>query len=141
MAVLLRRGLPLGVLLGALSLAGCKKELPKQQTYPTRGTVMWNGEPVRFALIRLVPADSSAGQPADGFTDEDGNFTLRTYSNDEPDGAAPGTYEVELDPYDSVRAPRIPKGAKPTALTSQARKPGITVEVKEEENELEVNIP
>lgn len=139
----LSRGcLQVGLLVPILSLAACgPRQLPKEETYPVRGRVMLSGQPARYVLIRFEPAEAtSRAVEANGFTGEDGSFTLRTYSNDTPDGAIPGTYRVVLEPYDPVRAGPIPPGAVPLQLAAEYDTK-MTVEVKEGDNELEIDIP
>jgi hypothetical protein len=132
-----------GFALSSLALlAGCgQRELPKATAYPTRGKVLWHGEPVCYAVIDLAPATGSGGAEADGSTGEDGTFTLRTFSNEgEPDGAVPGEYVVNLKPWDPVRFGPLPKGAKPTQIPGEFNT-GVTIEVKAEDNDLIVEIP
>jgi hypothetical protein len=134
-----RFGLVLSV---ALAVAGCgPRDLPKQETYPVRGKVMWHGEPVRFAIINLEPVDGSGGAHAEGTTAEDGTFALRTLANEgEPDGAVPGQYKVVLEPHDPVRAGALPKGAVATKIPGEMQT-GVTVEVKAQENDLSIEVP
>jgi hypothetical protein len=91
-------------------------------------------------IIRLQPTQPGKGLEADGFTDENGVFTLRTYSNEEADGVVPGEYEVILEAYDPVQAGAIPEGAVPTQLAGEFRTK-ITVEIHPEDNELLIDIP
>jgi hypothetical protein len=121
--------------------AGCgQKELPSERTYPVRGTVRLRGEPASYVIIRLEPVEPGKGLAADGFTDADGAFTLRTYSNDEPDGVVPGLYQVILEEYDPVQAGAIPEGAVPTQIKGEF-KTNVTVEIKGEESDLPIDIP
>lgn len=130
---LLRLALPLVI----VALSGCgQKKLSKKETFPVKGRLVLGGEPVRFALIHFIPTDPAKGIEADGKTDQDGVFTLRTYSNEDPDGAAPGEYRITLEEYDSVRVGSVPSGTTPTKIPPMARKPGTTVEVKSEDNDL-----
>ena len=123
-----------------LAVAGCSRGVSKAATYPVHGKVTWHGEPVRFAKIRFKPDGS--GFEADGRTEEDGSFTLRTYSNDEPDGAVPGEYQVVLESWDNAdgEVGPIPKGAKPTTFPGELQAPE-PVEVKAEDNDLNIEIP
>jgi hypothetical protein len=131
------------VSLGCLAfvVAGCSQELPKKEAYPTRGRVLLHGKPVSFAAIRLDPTDPAQGMPADGTTDADGMFELRTYSNEEPDGVVPGSYEVVLnDPSDDISVP-MPKGAKPTKIPKEISRTGVIVQIVAGDNELDIKIP
>jgi hypothetical protein len=139
---LLGRLVPVAFLLIAFLVAGCgQSELAKTTTYPAEGKVLIHGEPAAFVMVYLQPVDGGAGAEATGVTGEDGTFQLRTYSNEDFDGAVPGHYEVTLEPYDAVGAVAVPlpPGAKPTQLPKLDGK--IVVEVKAENNNLEINIP
>jgi hypothetical protein len=138
--------LRLGLLSAALVLTGCgQRELPKAETYPVRGRVLVNGEPARFIRVRLEPETPGKGQDATGTTDADGNFELRTWSNDDtPDGAVPGRYRVSLeDSKTPENAIAVPKGVKATLLPDDLRgKEVTTVEVTSEDNDLgDIRVP
>jgi hypothetical protein len=139
MITLRHRWLHFGLLLPVLALAGCgPRELPKKETYPVRGRIIIGGEPARFVHVRLEPDNPAKGRPSDGATDEDGVFTLRTYSNEDPDGAVPGRYKVVLEDAnssDEFSVP-VPKGGKPTVITQDVREQEVIVDVKDEDNDL-----
>ena len=117
-----------------VTVAGCgKKTLTKKKTYSVSGKVLLDGEPVRFSLLEITPTGEE-GLAGTGKTDGEGNFTLRTFSNNEPDGAVPGEYKLVVLPYDAARYGGLPDGGKPTHL--QGKKPTATIEVKAEENDL-----
>ncbi len=136
------RGLPVAA---ALLLAGCTRELPKKDTYPAQGVVRLHGEPAQYVFVLLQPIDpKKGGGEAQGFTDGNGHFELRTYSNADPDGALPGEYKVVLEENDPARyrsGVSIPPGAKPTPIPSGTMTTEITVEIKSEPNDLDVNVP
>ena len=121
------------------ALAGCgPKELPKRKLYAIRGTVMINGEPVRYASVVFRPQDLTQGLPADGETDENGVFSLRTYSNDGvPDGAAAGVYSVTIGDHPGG----YPKGVTPTRLPKRPLELESPVEVTADDNDLTIEIP
>ena len=132
----------MGLLFGAGAVPGCgQKELAKKETYPAQGKLTYNGEPVQFALITLTPVDPAKGMPADARTDENGEFTLRTYSNEEPDGAVPGEYRVTIEPGRGLRPRYQERKEKPTDVPEEARKPESTVVIKAEDNVLEIKLP
>jgi hypothetical protein len=126
-----------------LTLAGCGRELRKPDLYPVHGRLLWKGEPVRFAILTLEPMDATSGLGADGKTDEDGSFTLRTLSNEnDPDGVAPGHYRLRVEPYDALIYGALPTGATPTDFHGG----GLVVdnppiEIRAEDNELNLDIP
>jgi hypothetical protein len=128
----------------ALLAAGCgPSQLAHNALYPTRGKVTLHGEPAAFVIIHLEPTEPNKGVYAEGITKDDGTFQLRTYSNDEPDGAAPGQYHVVLEPFDGVRAvgTTLPAGVKPTPIPEAEWHTGVVVEVKAEDNDLDINVP
>jgi hypothetical protein len=122
-------------------LAGCgERELPLKERVQARGRVLLNGEPVRYALITLEPTDPKRGMTAEGKTDGDGNFALRTYSNEEPDGAVPGEYKVSLEAGGGIPVGGVPKDEPgPTLITSEL--PEVIVFIEDDDNELEIRIP
>jgi hypothetical protein len=134
-------------LLGTLTLAsvcliGCgQRELHKNDVYSVQGTLLLHGEPAAFVIVHLEPTASNKGVACEGTTREDGTFELRTYSNEDNDGAAPGEYKVILEEYDPVRSGPLPKGSKPTPIPKGNMETGQTVEIKAEPNTLEINVP
>lgn len=72
-----------------LLLAGCSDD--RVPVYPTSGTVSFgDGEPVRVGIIEFESVEH--GTTATGRINDDGTFTLGTYSAD--DGAAAGSQRV-----------------------------------------------
>jgi hypothetical protein len=85
------RYLALGlVLFGLLTGVGCGKG----KTVKVEGVVTLDNQPVEGAMVRFVPVDPAAGQPASGITGSDGHFRLTTRSPN--DGAMPGEYKVQI---------------------------------------------
>ncbi|WP_237228284.1 carboxypeptidase regulatory-like domain-containing protein [Rubinisphaera sp. JC750] len=77
------------IILGLLLLAGCSDD--RVAVYPTSGTVTFgDGDPVRVGIIEFESVEH--GTTATGRINEDGTFTLGTYSAD--DGAAAGSQRV-----------------------------------------------
>jgi hypothetical protein len=130
------------IILSILGFAGCfQKELPKRDTYPTRGRIMWKKKPVRFISVRLEPLDPLKGMPADGQTGADGTFSIRTYSNAEPDGAVPGQYRLILgEGSDEGNTVTIPKGEKPTNVPKIVLDEERIVEIEETDNDLPIDL-
>src|SRR2546423_1205426 len=64
-----------------VALAGCGR-----QFVPVEGTVTLDGKPLAGATVAFVP--EGPGQPASGFTDNEGVFRAGTLAK--ADGAAPG---------------------------------------------------
>ncbi len=102
------------LLVGALALVGCgPKSLPRSKCYPVKGELYIKGKPAAGVKISLGSGPPGALEAA-ATVKPDGTFELRTYDNFKPDGAMPGTYEVEVD----------------------GKKIGKQVEIKAEENDL-----
>jgi hypothetical protein len=59
-----------------------------------KGSVTLDGKTLVGALVTFVPKDPSAGRPAYGRTDANGQFQLSTFRTD--DGALPGDYKVTV---------------------------------------------
>jgi len=124
-------------------LAGCgPKQLARKETYPVQGKLTFQGKPGAFVIVRLEPVEMNKGVAAEGTTDEDGNFELRTYVNDGMDGAAAGEYKVVLEEHDPVRAGPLPKGAKATPIPGGEMETDFRVEIRAAANPaIDVNIP
>jgi hypothetical protein len=78
---------------------------------PVKGQVTCHGKAVREAMVTFNPmprfdGDKEPGKPATGFSDEQGNYTLSTYSA--YDGALVGKHRVTvvLDDTNPARCPR-----------------------------------
>ncbi len=115
----------------AVIVTGCKRELTVKQTVPVKGKVLFaNGEPVRWAQINLLTKDPNVGANCRGVVGDDGTFEVRTYSSTDCDGATPGVYDVQIEPYDPVVAGPLPKNANsPTPVPKDASN-GVTIEIK-----------
>ena len=74
----------------SLLVAGCGPSRPT--TIPVSGTVTLDGKPVAGAQVMLLPEEE--GRPAQGTTDEAGEFTLGTFET--ADGALPGSHAVTV---------------------------------------------
>ena len=88
-----------GLLLLSL-LGGCQRG-PK--IVPVRGTVTYQGKPLRTGSVIFQPA---MGQPASGIIQSDGTFVLSTRK--EGDGATVGPHKVKITCYES--RPQVPGG-------------------------------
>lgn len=77
-----------------LSLGCGKAKKPWEVTYPAEGIVKFEGVPLAGAQITLIPVDPEIPDSVrpNGFTQADGSFQLRTYS--EGDGAPALKYKV-----------------------------------------------
>jgi hypothetical protein len=123
-------------------IVGCgPRTLSQKQTYPVTGKVIMNGKPVAFAIVHLTPKEGK-GAEATGYTGADGTFQLRTYSNNDMDGAAPGEYDVEVEPFNGPQfmGPQPKEGEKPTQIPSEAKNPGTVVVIDENTSEIEITL-
>jgi hypothetical protein len=128
-------------LMFAALVTGCgDRKLSQSPTYPVKGKVLYNGEPARYVIVRFEPTDNK-GVEASGRTDQDGIFELRTYSNDSADGAVPGTYKVIIEVFNPIKAGGLPRGAKPTKLPKDSMEASQQQEVRNEDNDLDIQIP
>jgi hypothetical protein len=116
----------IGILASSI-VTGCgSSTLEGKQTYPAHGVLTYKGEPVKNATIHLFQVDPLVGFHAEGDTDEEGRFVLRSYNNAEPDGAVPGEYTVVLDNFAGV---------------NEGYETGLMIEIVAGENELKIEIP
>jgi hypothetical protein len=133
----------LGIVLAfALAAAGCgERTLVQKKTYPVTGKVTMNGEPVAFAVVHLIPKEGK-GADATGYTAADGSFEVRTYSNTEMDGAVPGEYGVEVEPFDMTQfmGPRPKEGEKPTLIPKEKRNPDTVVTITDGDNQVNIEL-
>ncbi|TWT60034.1 carboxypeptidase-like regulatory domain-containing protein [Rubinisphaera italica] len=126
--------------LGILLLAGCGGATDRDATYSVKGKVIYNGSPVAQANVMFVPEN---GRPASGTSDDQGEFTLTTYTSG--DGAQPGEHQVLVtklepaspnDPY-ATRKSLVPEkyGELKTSPLKQSINTGdnseITIELKD----------
>lgn len=75
---------------GVLFAAGCGGGR-STKTYPVKGTVTYQGQPLAEVVISFVP---EKGRPASGTTDAQGSFSLSTF--DPNDGAPAGAYKIAI---------------------------------------------
>jgi hypothetical protein len=125
--------------------AACNQSLPAAKaTVGAGGTVVFsNGKPVRCAYIILEPKDPSQGVTATGWIDQEGKFSLRSYSTGDPDGAVKGEYLVRLEPYDPGTKVPLPKGVTPSEIPSRYQKTStssLKAEIMEETDSLQFKI-
>lgn len=75
-------------------------------TAPAGGQVIYNGKPIDHGAVTLHPVGE--GNPAVGALDENGKFTLSTYTRG--DGAVLGSHKVTVDippPLDGIAAGEV----------------------------------
>src|SRR4051812_38499322 len=88
--MLRRFSLSLTLLAAAMTLTGCgSNDGYRFPVYPTAGTVMYKGQPLKKAFVRFHPTDPAALKIPDGQkglplsltteTEKDGAFALSTY--------------------------------------------------------------
>lgn len=78
-----------------LAVAGCgpSRDPNLPPTAPVSGQVMYDGKPLAEGTVTFHP--QGAGNPAVGLLDENGEFSLSTYTVD--DGAVVGEHSVTID--------------------------------------------
>jgi hypothetical protein len=118
---------------------GVKRTLKK--TFPARGTVLLDGQPLAGATVTFHPADPTILRPvrADGNTAEDGSFLLSTYTAG--DGAPATKYKVtvvsrraDFEPEGKPFRNRLPERYSKTTTS------GLEVEVTEGENDFRLEL-
>ena len=85
------------VILTGLLAIGCGKGSDSPATYAVHGTATYQNKPMQDARITLVPISGPAKEKnalPRGTVDEQGNFTLSTYTAG--DGAPAGNYKVVI---------------------------------------------
>jgi hypothetical protein len=130
----------LAVLVWAVSGCGGHKAV-----YPVRGKVLDSeGKPLARATVIFCPAENvydNANKPA-GFADDQGVFTLTTYSPS--DGAPAGEYVVTVEWRAGPRDPKKPRHAPPDRLGGKFSDPGrspLKVTVVKGDNDIEIKLP
>jgi hypothetical protein len=90
-----------------LVLSGCgqRPKSTRPATYPVRGTVTLNGEPLADAVVMFNSVAQSHGSVA--ITDSNGSYSLTTFVAD--DGVVPGDYTVAI----IKEVPVAPKAGEP----------------------------
>lgn len=119
---------------------GCGKTRNKDgqlPVFPVQGSITFQGEPLAFANITLIPVDESAARKqraSAGVSDEDGNFSLSTY--DVNDGAPEGQYYITVS-CENREAKKI-SGEYPELLPVRYQSPSasrLTASVIDGDNE------
>lgn len=124
----------------SISILGCGSgAAPQPARYPVTGKVLFKGKPAKYAVVSLIPVESSEGiGPAEGRADIDGNFEVKSYRTFP--GAEPGDYLVSV----SWQIPGNPLSADdpeygPELLPKRYQDPatsGLKATVEATENEL-----
>jgi hypothetical protein len=77
-----------------LLLTGCGNDRPS--IYPVSGVVLYQGQVVEGASVVF----SSSGPPAQGVTNAEGKFLLRTFADG--DGATEGSHRITITKFQSL---------------------------------------
>lgn len=128
-----------------LSCLGCGSD--QLRVYPVSGKISFDGKPMEGGgAIALIPTGTEAGKAAGGIIDEDGNYTLSTYT--EGDGSIPGKFRVIITQTAVEEPEATPDGTAPResvpflsaeklipAIYSDFNASPLTVEIKAEKQE------
>jgi hypothetical protein len=126
----------------SVCFVGCAGSGDNPPTSEVTGVVTYQGTPLSSVTVTFMPQN---GRPAMGITDEQGQYVLSTF--EENDGALPGTHSVtitnysqEFDPMPGTpeyeEAQKNPKPPRFPARYSDPTQSDLTAEVKPgEENE------
>jgi hypothetical protein len=119
--------------------AGCGKS--RVSTYPVTGKVMFqDGQAVKSGTIEAESIEH--GTSASGSIQDDGTFTLGTYTSD--DGAVPGKHRVivvQLIISDGINKHHKNHGRPVDPKYGNYATSGLTIEVAESENAVKVTLP
>lgn len=85
---------PMAVLTILAAMAGCGTDENLPPTVPVTGKVVYQGKPVKNAIVKFFPAENVEGNPAYARTVDDGTYQLTTYEF--ADGAVPGEHTVTV---------------------------------------------
>jgi len=91
---------------------------------PVEGTVTLDGEPLAGAAVSFVPAEG--GRPSTGQTDDQGHFTLASYTAN--DGVPPGEYKItviKLDARRQAEAAPVEEGSEAEEQTMGAMEQSV----------------
>lgn len=119
------------VVVTVLLLAGCGDGRAKR--VPVSGRVLIDGQPLERGFIQVIPSND---RPASGELGPDGRFQLTTYDPD--DGCVLGTHQVSIIANES-QGPYAMKWFAPKEY-ADATTSGLTLEVKEGGDEVEINL-
>jgi hypothetical protein len=125
-----------------LAYCGCSGRKP---VYPVAGRVVdAGGKPVPGATVIFCPIENlfdNANKPA-GWADDEGNFSLTTY--DQEDGAPAGEYVVTVELRTGSRSPKRPRQAPPDRLGGKFSDPNrspLRATIIKGENDVQVSLP
>lgn len=94
-----------------LCCLGCGSD--QLRVYPVSGKISFDGKPMEGGgSIALIPTGTETGKAAGGIIDEDGNYTLSTYT--EGDGSIPGQFRVIITQTAVDEPEATPDGTAPT---------------------------
>lgn len=126
-----------------LTQAGCSGGSDQLETAEVHGKVTYKGEPLEMGTVTFIPV--GPGKSATGEIQEDGTYTLTTYSKG--DGATIGKHGVmvisERDtsnlPAESAEA-NVDLSLIPEKYSMSPKTSGLTAEVKEGGNEINFDL-
>lgn len=100
-----------------LSATSCSKPKITLPTVPASGSVTLDGQPFAGGTVIFNSLDRD-GKPANGTTDNEGRFALKTFlaGNQQADGALPGEYVVTITKYET---PAMSESEKPDFVKQQ----------------------
>jgi len=134
----MNRSIASGILAAALAFAaGCEKKPPTHpQPQRTHGTLTYNGKPLKGAVVTFwpLPLENNTWRTLKPAARVEADGTYQVNSFDASDGAAVGQYAVTvlwMGENDDAPRPDFFQGKY-----SDARKPVLTVRIKEGDNEV-----
>lgn len=135
--------MPVSVCLLPVLLTGCFGGSDQLETAEVHGKVTYKGEPLTMGSVTFIP--EGPGKAAAGEIQEDGTYTLTTYSRG--DGATIGKHGVmvisERDtselPAESAEA-NVDLSLIPEKYSMSPKTSGLTAEVKAGDNEINFDL-
>ncbi|MDR3110281.1 MAG: hypothetical protein LBU65_11445 [Planctomycetaceae bacterium] len=117
-------------------LVGCGKSTGVKTEYVS-GVITLDGNPVQKGTkVRFIPVTEGKGEPAGGFTDEKGVYTLSSVNGDPEKGALEGEYKIVVSRAETTffeendpKAPKNDLGERVTSVSKEVM-PKIYTDVK-----------
>lgn len=125
------------LLIGIAMLAGCSGDAKLPARGKVTGKITFRGNPVTVGTITFVPV--AGGPSAFGAIQPDGTYTLSTdTASNNGDGAVVGIHKIAIQAQQATEPGMRPSPSQLPPLFGNPEKSGLTAEVKEGENVLNI---
>lgn len=122
--------LPFILMLLVASVLGCSDRPDRVQI---QGKVLIDGKPLTYGTVRFVPSDA---RPASAKLDDEGNFILSTFG--ENDGIVLGVHQVSVNAGEWIGDNERKWHAPPKYFRYQSS--GLSQEITEDTEQVEINL-